>query len=200
MLLCCSKLNHNEGVDESWNNSGARAVCRVCRLQYWAMTLLVFPVVTLFGNMLVCLSVFIERTLHTITNYFIVSLAVADIMVAILVMPLAVYVEVHTPSPLSPSIIPSLSLKLLQAQNLPFPTSDYWYLPYWPPRSLNRLSDFQHHQLLFLVFVDLVCGVIYYEAGYLSVKESRHRFIFMFAYHEPIPANMLPLIDQSSVT
>jgi len=64
------------------------------RLQYWALSLLVFPAVTLFGNMLVCLSVFIERTLHTITNYFIVSLAVADIMVAILVMPLAVYVEV----------------------------------------------------------------------------------------------------------
>jgi len=30
----------------------------------------------------------------TATNYFIVSLAVADIMVAVLVMPLAVYVEV----------------------------------------------------------------------------------------------------------
>ena len=66
------------------------------RLQFWALSLLVFPVVTLFGNLLVCLSVFIERTLHTITNFFIVSLAVADIMVAILVMPLAVYVEVRT--------------------------------------------------------------------------------------------------------
>ena len=64
------------------------------RLQYWALSLLVFPVLTLFGNLLVCVSVYIERTLHTITNYFIVSLAVADIMVAILVMPLAVYVEV----------------------------------------------------------------------------------------------------------
>jgi len=65
------------------------------RLQYWALSLLVFPALTLFGNMLVCLSVYIERTLHTVTNYFIVSLAVADIMVAILVMPLAVYVEVR---------------------------------------------------------------------------------------------------------
>ena len=64
------------------------------RLQYWALCLLVFPALTLFGNMLVCLSVYVERSLHTVTNYFIVSLAVADIMVAILVMPLAVYVEV----------------------------------------------------------------------------------------------------------
>ena len=34
-------------------------------------------------------------SLRTATNYFIVSLAVADIMVALLVMPLAVYVEVR---------------------------------------------------------------------------------------------------------
>ena len=72
-----------------------RCIC-VYRLQYWALSLLLFPVMTLFGNLLVCLSVYIERTLHTVTNYFIVSLAVADIMVAILVMPLAVYVEVLT--------------------------------------------------------------------------------------------------------
>ena len=74
--------------------SARGCLCVLCRLQYWALSLLVFPAVTLFGNMLVCLSVFTERTLHTITNYFIVSLAVADIMVAVLVMPLAVYVEV----------------------------------------------------------------------------------------------------------
>jgi len=40
------------------------------------------------------LSVYREKTLQSVTNYFIVSLAVADIMVAVLVMPLAVYVEV----------------------------------------------------------------------------------------------------------
>ena len=63
--------------------------------RYWLLTLLLLPVVTLFGNALVCLSVATERGLHTATNYFIVSLAIADIMVAILVMPLAVYVEVR---------------------------------------------------------------------------------------------------------
>jgi len=65
------------------------------------MLLLVFPVLTVFGNVLVCLSVFRERSLRTATNYYIVSLAIADIMVALLVMPLAVYVEVchilHSP-------------------------------------------------------------------------------------------------------
>ena len=61
---------------------------------WWAMILIVFPVLTVFGNILVVLSVYREKTLQSATNYFIVSLAVADIMVAVLVMPLAVYVEV----------------------------------------------------------------------------------------------------------
>jgi len=61
---------------------------------WWALMLIVFPVLTVFGNVLVVVSVYREKTLQSVTNYFIVSLAVADIMVAVLVMPLAVYVEV----------------------------------------------------------------------------------------------------------
>jgi len=63
-------------------------------LRYWTLVLVVIPALTLFGNALVVLSVCREAALRTATNYFIVSLAVADIMVAVLVMPLAVYVEV----------------------------------------------------------------------------------------------------------
>jgi len=63
---------------------------------FWTLLLLVFPVLTVFGNVLVVLGVYHERSLQSATNYFIVSLAIADIMVAILVMPLAVYVEVRT--------------------------------------------------------------------------------------------------------
>uniref|UniRef100_A0A8C8S2W9 Dopamine receptor D4 n=1 Tax=Pelusios castaneus TaxID=367368 RepID=A0A8C8S2W9_9SAUR len=45
------------------------------------------------GNLLVCLSVCSERALKTTTNYFIVSLAVADLLLAVLVLPLYVYSE-----------------------------------------------------------------------------------------------------------
>uniref|UniRef100_A0A8D0GMC3 Dopamine receptor D4 n=1 Tax=Sphenodon punctatus TaxID=8508 RepID=A0A8D0GMC3_SPHPU len=45
------------------------------------------------GNLLVCLSVYTEKALKTTTNYFIVSLAVADLLLAILVLPLFVYSE-----------------------------------------------------------------------------------------------------------
>ncbi|XP_049928890.1 D(4) dopamine receptor-like [Epinephelus moara] len=50
-------------------------------------------VVIICGNLLVCLSVFTEKALKTTTNYFIVSLAVADLMLAVLVLPLFVYSE-----------------------------------------------------------------------------------------------------------
>ncbi|XP_036319701.1 dopamine D2-like receptor, partial [Rhagoletis pomonella] len=62
---------------------------------YWALLLMVFPLVTLFGNILVILSVCRERSLQTVTNYFIVSLAIADLLVAVVVMPFAVYVLVN---------------------------------------------------------------------------------------------------------
>uniref|UniRef100_A0A182IW26 G-protein coupled receptors family 1 profile domain-containing protein n=1 Tax=Anopheles atroparvus TaxID=41427 RepID=A0A182IW26_ANOAO len=59
---------------------------------YWYLILVLFPILTLFGNVLVILAVCRERTLQTVTNYFIVSLAIADLLVAVVVMPFAVYV------------------------------------------------------------------------------------------------------------
>jgi len=61
---------------------------------WWALILVIVPCLTLFGNVLVILAVVKERALQTVTNYFIVSLAVADLLVAVLVMPFAVYVLV----------------------------------------------------------------------------------------------------------
>ena len=76
------------------SSSASSSAGDVQRLTYWAFLLTIVPVLTMFGNLLVCIAVYREKTLQTVTNYFIVSLAVADIMVATLVMPLAVYVEV----------------------------------------------------------------------------------------------------------
>ncbi|XP_030630776.1 dopamine receptor D4a [Chanos chanos] len=50
-------------------------------------------IVIICGNLLVCLSVYTEKALKTTTNYFIVSLAVADLLLAVLVLPLFVYAE-----------------------------------------------------------------------------------------------------------
>ncbi|XP_074521746.1 dopamine receptor D4b [Halichoeres trimaculatus] len=50
-------------------------------------------VVVTCGNVLVCISVYLEKALKTTTNYFIVSLAFADLLLAVLVLPLFVYAE-----------------------------------------------------------------------------------------------------------
>lgn len=57
------------------------------------LVLLIFCVV--FGNVLVCVAVSRERALQTTTNYLIVSLAVSDLLLATLVMPWGVYLEVR---------------------------------------------------------------------------------------------------------
>lgn len=65
---------------------------------YWAILLLLLCVVVVFGNVLVILSVAREKLLQNITNFFIVSLAVADLLVAGFVMPFSVYVLVSSQS------------------------------------------------------------------------------------------------------
>ncbi|XP_028969126.1 dopamine D2-like receptor [Galendromus occidentalis] len=62
---------------------------------YWALLLLILPVLAVFGNILIILAVYKEKTLKSATNYFIVSLAFADLLVAAVVMPFAVYVLVN---------------------------------------------------------------------------------------------------------
>nr|XP_055038505.1 D(3) dopamine receptor [Misgurnus anguillicaudatus] len=61
---------------------------------YYAMLYSLLILAIVFGNVLVCIAVVRERTLQTTTNYLVVSLAVADLLVASLVMPWVVYLEV----------------------------------------------------------------------------------------------------------
>lgn len=65
---------------------------------YYAMFYSLLILAIVFGNVLVCLAVLRERSLQTTTNYLVVSLAVADLLVASLVMPWAVYLEVRRSS------------------------------------------------------------------------------------------------------
>ncbi|KAL3248032.1 hypothetical protein MRX96_056720 [Rhipicephalus microplus] len=66
--------------------------------------LVILPFLAVFGNILIILSVYKERSLQTATNYFIVSLAFADLLVAAAVMPFAVYVLVNVDWELSETL------------------------------------------------------------------------------------------------
>nr|XP_046920467.1 dopamine D2-like receptor [Dermatophagoides farinae] len=70
---------------------------------YWALILIILPILALFGNFLVILSVYRERSLQTVTNWFIVSLAFADLFVAIPML-FSTYVMVNVDWQLSETI------------------------------------------------------------------------------------------------
>jgi octopamine receptor len=58
------------------------------------LVLAVINVVVILGNVLVILAVFISSKLRTVTNLFIVSLAVADLMVGLAVLPFSATWEI----------------------------------------------------------------------------------------------------------
>jgi len=57
---------------------------------WWALLALTLVLGTATGNILVCLAITWERRLQNVTNYFLMSLAITDLMVAVLVMPLGI--------------------------------------------------------------------------------------------------------------
>ena len=60
--------------------------------------------VTIIGNMLVCLSVSLVRKLRKPQNYLLVSLAVSDLCVALFVMPFGMVHELEGKWPLGPGL------------------------------------------------------------------------------------------------
>ncbi|XP_061408665.1 histamine H2 receptor-like [Lethenteron reissneri] len=55
------------------------------------------------GNACVCLAVALTRRLRTLTNCFTASLAVADLLLGVLVLPFSAFVELHSSWPLGPT-------------------------------------------------------------------------------------------------
>ncbi|NXX35382.1 DRD2 protein, partial [Nicator chloris] len=81
--------------DRNWSRAlNASAAAQRPHYNYYAVLLALLIFVIVFGNVLVCMAVSRERALQTTTNYLIVSLAVADLLVATLCMPWVVYLEV----------------------------------------------------------------------------------------------------------
>lgn len=69
----------------------------------WAALLIVMVIIpTIGGNILVILAVSLERKLQNATNYFLMSLAVADLLVGLLVMPIALVTVLYSKFSMGP--------------------------------------------------------------------------------------------------
>lgn len=87
---------HNQLHVAKWNATGNATISATFEdvpfdaNNYWALLALVLVLGTAAGNILVCLAIAWERRLQNVTNYFLMSLAITDLMVAVLVMPLGI--------------------------------------------------------------------------------------------------------------
>ncbi|XP_036142885.1 5-hydroxytryptamine receptor 2B isoform X2 [Monomorium pharaonis] len=83
----------------------AGAGTKARRFDWSFLFVAVFIVAGGLGNILVCLAVGLDRKLHNVTNYFLLSLAVADLLVSLFVMPLGAipgFLGVINPSNIMP--------------------------------------------------------------------------------------------------
>ncbi|XP_042272876.1 5-hydroxytryptamine receptor 2B [Thunnus albacares] len=69
--------------------NGSRPEASGVQLKWAALLIVMVIIPTIGGNILVILAVSLERKLQNATNYFLMSLAVADLLVGLLVMPIA---------------------------------------------------------------------------------------------------------------
>lgn len=87
------------GLDNFTQESVTRAVMKD---KNWpALLILVIIALTIGGNILVILAVSLEKKLQNATNFFLRSLAVADMLVGILVMPVSLINILYGESSLS---------------------------------------------------------------------------------------------------
>lgn len=76
-------LNFNESGNFSYE-----AENNAIHYEWTYIFVIVFIIAGGLGNILVCLAVALDKNLQNVTNYFLLSLAVADLLVSLFVMPL----------------------------------------------------------------------------------------------------------------
>ncbi|KAL4648244.1 5-hydroxytryptamine receptor 2A-like [Arapaima gigas] len=105
--------NRSVSLNQSWANLGSNASeppgdAEDAAEKNWpALLILVIILLTIGGNILVIMAVSLEKKLQNATNFFLRSLAVADMLVGILVMPVSLITVLHDyawplPNPLCP--------------------------------------------------------------------------------------------------
>ncbi|GFR85945.1 5-hydroxytryptamine receptor [Elysia marginata] len=89
-----SSTNNDNGTDNTTasgdNPNWSLTVYSQEHLILTSVILGLFILCCVIGNCFVIAAIILERSLHNVANYLILSLAVADLMVAVLVMPLSI--------------------------------------------------------------------------------------------------------------
>ncbi|XP_050591265.1 5-hydroxytryptamine receptor-like isoform X1 [Bombus affinis] len=93
-----------EHVNQSTNSSTDGLSFIDASIILRALVLGLLILVTVVGNLFVIAAIILERNLQSVANYLIVSLAVADLMVACLVMPLGAVYEINSGWSLGPEL------------------------------------------------------------------------------------------------
>lgn len=82
--------NNQSILDNNYTTASNESGDFIDKDNYWALLAIILVLGTATGNILVCLAIKWEKRLQNVTNYFLASLAITDLMVAILVMPLGI--------------------------------------------------------------------------------------------------------------
>lgn len=100
-LVCYGDLNRTFDFNSSYSNNTADGIDRFqcnwdLRIEVpsvkgydWSfLFVILFIIAGGVGNILVCLAVCLDKRLQNVTNYFLLSLAIADLLVSLFVMPM----------------------------------------------------------------------------------------------------------------
>uniref|UniRef100_A0A673I6J5 G-protein coupled receptors family 1 profile domain-containing protein n=1 Tax=Sinocyclocheilus rhinocerous TaxID=307959 RepID=A0A673I6J5_9TELE len=104
---------------------------------------LVIALLSIVGNLLVCVAVGLNRKLQTVTNYFLVSLAVADICVGSLAIPCAIMTDLGIPRHNLYLCLLMLSVLIMLTQS-----SIFSLLAVAIERYIAIFMPFQYHRLM----------------------------------------------------
>ncbi|XP_077280812.1 5-hydroxytryptamine receptor 2A [Temnothorax americanus] len=89
ILECSSVGNIAEDLAMSCSRRPRTGSAEITHRFDWSfLFVVVFIIAGGLGNILVCLAVVLDKRLHNVTNYFLLSLAVADLLVSLFVMPM----------------------------------------------------------------------------------------------------------------
>lgn len=104
---------------------------------------LIIALLSTVGNLLVCVAVGLNRKLQTVTNYFLVSLAVADICVGALAIPCAIMTDLGIPRHNLYLCLLMLSVLIMLTQS-----SIFSLLAVAVERYVAIFMPFQYHRLM----------------------------------------------------